>query len=324
MIILFDSEFKEIGKADIDVDIEVGSSTDSANNFELQSATIQSLNPYGWYIEGTELGGIFEYSYSSTENDYSTLMGYSWRGLMALSIISPSSGDAYRIVSGEANTIIASILADVLGGFFEVSTEDSGLTISSYQFPLYVNALDGLEGMLEKYGYRLKIEAKKESIGDPIKVYVSAVESQQVSGIFNKDNRIPMSFEINNMGINHLICAGEGQLQDRMKVDLYIDENGDISTTQYYTGFAERTAFYDYSSAESEDDLIDGGKDRLKELACSKTLEMKAPQDMELDIGDTVRGVFNDGTEIISPITNKIYKIEAGLISVEYKIKGEN
>ena len=315
---------KELGQVDIDVDIEVGTSTDSSNDFELNTATIQSFNPYGWYIEGTEFGGIFEYSYNSTENDYTTLKGYSWRGLMAQSIILPPTGSDYRVVSGEANTILSDILADVLGGFFEVSTEDSGLTISNYQFPLYVNTLDGLEGMLEKYGYRLSIVAEKPLTGSPIVIKVSAVQATQVSGTYNKDNRIPMEFTINNMGINHLICAGQGELQDRLRVDLYIDENGEVSTTQYYTGFQERTAFYDYGSAESEQDLIDNGTEELLNLASSKSLTMKSPQDIELEIGDTVKGVFLDGTTIISPIVKKIYKITNGLSTVEYKIKGEN
>lgn len=324
MIILFDSDYREIGQVDIDVDIEVGTSSDSRNNFVLQTATIQSLNPYGWYIDGTELGGIFEYSQGSTEHDYTTLMGWSWRGLMAQSIILPPANSDYKVVSGEANTIIRSLLANVLGGFFEVSSEDSGLTVNNYQFPLYINTLDGIEGMLEKNGYRLQIVTKKASLGEPVKVYVEAVPSEQVQGTFNKDNRIPMTFTNNNMGINHLICAGEGQLQERMKVDLYLDENGNVTQTQHYFGFSERTSFYGYSGAESEQDLIDNGTERLLELASSKSLEMKAPQDLELDIGDTVRGVFPDMTEIISPIVNKIFKITNGLVTVEYKIKGES
>lgn len=324
MIILLDENMKELGQVDIDVDIEVGTSTDSSNDFELNTATIQSFNPYGWYIQGTEFGGIFEYSYNSTENDYTTLKGYSWRGLMSQSIILPPTGSDYKVVSGEANTILSDILEDVLGGFFEVSTEDSGLTISNYQFPLYVNTLDGLEGMLEKYGYRLSIVAEKPLTGSPIVIKVSAVQATQVSGTYNKDNRIPMEFTINNMGINHLICAGQGELQDRLKVDLYIDENGEVSTTQHYTGFQERTAFYDYGSAESEQDLIDNGTEELLNLASSKSLTMKSPQDIELEIGDTVKGVFLDGTTIISPIVKKIYKITNGLSTVEYKIKGEN
>jgi len=322
-MILFDKDFKELGQFNTDVDIEVGTTEDSTNDFELNNATIEQWNAHGWYIEGTELGGIFEYSDDDTEVDYTTFKGYSWRGLMALSILEPPSGSDYLTVSGEANAILSDILQNVLGGFFKVPETDSELIITSYQFPLYINVLDGLEGMLEKYNYRLQIKAEKEDIGQPVQVYVEAVPSTQVSGAFNKDNRIPMRFITNKMGINHLVCAGQGQLQERMKVDLYIDENGEVSTTQYYTGFDERTAFYDYSGAESEQDLIDNGTERLLELASSKTLSMKAPQNLELEIGDKVKGVFPDGTTIISPIVQKIYRIVRGSVETEYKVKGE-
>lgn len=321
-IILLNEDLKEIGNIDIDIDVEIGTS-EAANDFEIQTAEIQQYSPHAFYIPGTEIGGIFEYIKATSESDIQTIKGWAWRGLLAQSLILPPSGSDYKTVSGEANSIISSILSGVLGGFFTVPTEDSGLNITSYQFPLYINILDGLEGMLEKNGYRLNIHAEKIAANSPIQIVVEAVESVRVSGAYNNDSGIPMTYTINAMGINHLLCAGQGELQERLKVDLYIDENGNVSETQYFTGFDERTAFYDYSSAESREDLVDGGTKRLLELASSKTIEIKSPDDMELEIGDTVQGVFPDGSVVISPIIKKIYKIKDGLISTDIKIKGE-
>lgn len=322
-MILIDSSLHELGEIACDVDAEIGSTEAATNDFEFYSNSLFSEQAGGFYIPGTEIGGLIEYSKEYTDEDSSLLKGYTWRGLMALNVILPLSGQNYRVVSGEANAVLASMLSGVLGGFFTVSTEDSGCTISSYQFPLYINLLDGLEGMLEKYGYRLKITAQKVASNAPIEILVEAVQAQLVAGAFNADNGIPMTFETDNMGINHLICGGSGELQNRMIRHLYIDANGNVSQTQYYFGFDERTQFYDYSSAESEDDLLDYGKERLLEVASSKILKMQAPQDYELEIGDLVKGVFPDGTIITSPIVKKIYKIENGLLTVEYKIKGE-
>jgi hypothetical protein len=266
---------------------------------------------------------MIEYSKSKTDESYSTLKGYTWRGLMSMSVILPPAGSNYKVVSGEANQIITSMLSGVLGDFFTVSSEDSGLTISNYQFPLYINMLDGLELMLEKYDYRLRITASKIASGQPIQILVEAVPAQLVQGTFNEDNGIPMTFEVNYMGINHLICGGSGELQQRMIRHLYIDNNGNVSQTQYYFGFDERTQFYDYSSAESETDLIDNGTKRLLELASHKTMKMAAPDDYELEIGDIVQGVFPDGTIVRKPIIQKIYNITDGLLTTNYKIKGE-
>jgi hypothetical protein len=52
-------------------------------------------------------------------------------------------------------------------------------------------------------------------------------------------------------------------------------------------------------------------------------MKMAAPDDYELEIGDIVQGVFPDGTIIRKPIVQKIYKITDGLLTTNYKIKGE-
>ena len=322
-MILLNSTLHELGEIDFDVDLEIGTTEDATNDFELNSNVLFSSQTAGFYLPGTEIGGVIEHSKEITDEDVATLRGYSWRGLMSKKTIMPPAGSDYKIVSGEANTVIASMLSGVLGDFFTVSTADSGCTITNYQFPLYINMLDGLEGMLEAYDYRLKITAQKVASNQPIQILVEAVKAQLIKGTFNEDNGIPMSFETNNMGINHLICGGSGELQNRMIRHLYIDSNGNVSTTQYYYGFDEREEFFDYPNAESEDDLIDNGTKRLLEVASYKKLTMKAPEDYELEIGDLVQGVFPDGTIIRSPIVQKIYKIDNGMIKKEYKIKGE-
>lgn len=322
-MIFLDKNLHELGSKDIDIDVEIGNSEAASNDFEFDCDGECPTGMAGFYIPGTEIGGLIEYTKSKTDQSYSTLKGFTWRGLISKNVILPPAGTNYKVVSGEANQIIASMLFGVLGDFFTISTADSGLTISSYQFPLYINLLDGLEGMLEKYGYRLKITASKVASNQPIVILIEAVQAQLIQGTFNEDNGIPMTFIVDFMGINHLICGGSGELQNRMIRHLYIDDQGQISNTQYYFGFDERTEFYNFPNAESEVDLIDNGRKRLKEIASHKTLKMKAPDDYELEVGDVVQGVFPDGTIIRKPIVLKIYKIENGLLTTDYKIKGE-
>lgn len=323
-MILLDEQLHELGEVESDLDVEVGTSEDSTNDFEFFSNRLFSKDTAGFYVPGTEIGGMIEYTKEKTDEDVATLRGYTWRGLLSKAgPIMPPSGDDYMIVSGEANSVIATLLSGVLGDFFAVSTAASGCTITSYQFPLYINYLDGIEGMLEEYGYRLKITADKVAANQPIVVKIEAVQAQLVQGTFNLDNGIPMTFEVDNMGINHLVCGGAGELQQRMIVDLYIDNTGVVSQTPYYTGFKERTAFFDYPNAESSDDLIAEGTKELLELASSKKMTIEAPEDYELEVGDLVQGAFPDGTVIQSPIVQKVYKITDGIVSEEYKIKGE-
>lgn len=323
-MIVLDANLHEIGEIETDIDIEYGTSEDSTNDFEVTDAQMENVAAGGFYIPGTEIGGLFDYVKINSDSDFRVYKGFTWRGLLKNSIIMPDAGEDYKIVSGDANVVISNMLSGLFGGIFSVSAEDSGLTLSNYQFPLYINLLDGIEGMLEKNDYRLKITAQKVQSHRPIQILLEAVPAVQVSGTYNEDNGIAMSYVINNMGINHLICGGSGELQNRMIRHLYIDNNGNISSTQYYFGLDERTAFYDYPNAESEDDLLEYGMQQLKELASSKSLTMQAPEQFNLEIGDKVRGVFPDGTEIISPIVSKIYKISNGTMNIELKIKGEN
>lgn len=323
-MILLDEQLHELGEIESDLDVEVGTSEESTNDFEFFSNRLFSEDTAGFYVPGTEIGGMIEYTKEKTDEDVATLRGYTWRGLLSQAgpILAPA-GDDYMTVSGEANSVLATLLSGVLGDFFTVSTAASGCTITNYQFPLYINYLDGIEGMLEEYGYRLKITADKVAANQPIQIIIEAVKAQLVSGTFNSDNGIPMTFEIDNMGINHLVCGGAGELQQRMIIDLYIDNNGAVSQTPYYTGYKERTAFFDYPNAESSDDLIAEGTKELLNLASSKKLTMEAPEDYSLGIGDLVQGVFPDGIIIQSPIVQKVYKISNGIVSEEYKIKGE-
>ena len=323
-MIVLDSYLHELGEIETDIDIEYGTSEDSTNDFEVTDAQMENVAAGGFYIPGTEIGGLFDYVKINSDSDFKVYKGFTWRGLLKNSIIMPDAGEDYKIVSGDANVVISNMLSGLFGGIFSVSAEDSGLTLSNYQFPLYINLLDGIEGMLEKNDYRLKITAQKVQSHRPIQILLEAVPAVQVSGTYNEDNGIAMSYVIDNMGINHLICGGSGELQNRMIRHLYIDNNGNISSTQYYFGLDERTAFYDYPNAESEDDLLEYGMQQLKELASSKSLTMQAPEQFDLEIGDKVRGVFPDGTEIISPIVSKVYKISNGTLKIELKIKGEN
>lgn len=317
-LILLDDKLHGIGILKADIDFEIGYA-ESLNNFEMLSTP---LNARGLYIEGTEFGGIFEYEHGFSDETKQTLKGWTWRGLLTQGIITPPSGWDYYIASGDANDIIREMLSDFLGGFFDVPETASGFQLNNYQFPLYCDYLTGISGMLESVGAKIKITASKPAIGAALSVVVEAVPVQQIAGALNEDSPVQLEYTYNGMGINHLICMGQGQLQDRQRVDLYVTRTGDITTQQYYTGFDERTAYYDYASAESEADLINDGTKRLQELCNSNLIAAHAKMELDLSIGDTIVSTYK-GKMVIAPIIQKILTIQSGAISTEYKVKGE-
>ena len=92
------------------------------------------------------------------------------------------------------------------------------------------------------------------------------------------------------------------------------------------TGFSERTAVYDYSSAEGMEDLIENGTEKLQELMGKKTMGMSV-QEADLQIGDIIAGrdyetgVYSRGKSLV---VQKIVKVENETLTIEYKVEGES
>ena len=318
-LILFDKDFREIGPAKLEVDFEVGDSS-ASNDFEITTALTDF---YGFYIPGTEVGGIVECQTSISNSVTKTLEGWSWRGLLSQWIISPPKGSDYRSVSGEANTVIRELMNDCLGGFFTVPEEDSGVTIDNYQFKLYTTMLEGLMDMLAENGCRLDIYAEKTGPGGKVQLYCRALPITKLEGEYNNDVGLILTFTDNRMGINHLICMGKGDLQERQRVDFYIGKSGKVTRTQYYKGLAERQAYYNYSSAESYLELQKSGAEKLLELASSKKLRIDA-ESVDLNVGDIVVGRYRETRLVVeAPINKKIYRISNGRMTIEYGVKEE-
>lgn len=215
---------------------------------------------------------------------------------------------------------MASLLSGFMGGFFHVSNAVSGIAIDNYKFPLYCTYLDGLTGMLQEYGAKLVITADKPSAGSMIEVTIEAQARKTIGDKYSADYPVSLTYTDDGMGINHLICLGPGELQNRTRVDLYVQEDGSIGTTQYYTGFRERTELYDYSNSESESNLVTYGKRRLQERMSKKTLTLNNA-DVDGDIGDLVYGYMN-GISTTAPISRKILMVTGGIWRRESKIEG--
>lgn len=323
-IILIDSALHEIGILISDIDIEIGA-PGTKNNFEIPGITrgfFESIGAAGFYVEGTELGGMIEFQEGTTSSETVTVKGWTWRGLLTQDIIIPPTGQDYRTVTGEANSVLRGLLENVLGGFFNIPETPSGCSITSYQFPLYCNVLSGITEMLAEYGYRLSIHADKAEAGEPIIVTAEAVQIQQISGTANEDSPYTVKVTDDHMGINHLVCMGGGELQERQRLDLYIGADGQVTQTKYYTGFFERTAYYDYGSVESIEELEKHGTERLKELASSRKVQVTAVNPTDAEVGDKVRASIG-GDVVTAPIVRKIVKISQGQETIEYKTKDE-
>ena len=328
-MMMTDANGRDVGTLDysISLDMDLGDTNDF--EFEVdQSIWDSELMGYGCrlYIPETEYGGIIGDIEVVTKTATATLTGDTWRGMLTKKIIEPPSGQDHKTVSGELNTVLNSLIEPEFSGLFVVSQEDTGVEVSNFQFDRFCTLLSGLEDMLASVGYRLDIRYKSGDAGESGWVEIQAVEAENYSETieYNRDNRINYDARDYRRGINHLICAGTGEGTDRTVLHLYVQSDGSIGSTKYYTGLEERVALYSYTSQADVEQLRKDGTKRLQELMNYKQFEMSV-EDVDMEIGDTVSGRdFTTGILVQKPIVQKILKIEKGKIQVEYKLKGDD
>lgn len=290
------------------------------NNFELNINTNQHCCQAGCllYIEGTEYGGIIDGMKISTKNDELTYSGRTWHGILASKVIEPDEGEAYLTVSGEANEVIGTLLDRIgLSDLFTASTEDSMLTIKNYKMNRYVDAYKGIQKMLASVSGKLQF---KFTEGQVVLSALPIVDYSQDEQFDNDQTEMEVAKNFNP--VNHLICLGNGELTERQVVHLYVDAEGNIGTTQTFTGLDEVVDVYDYANAESLDELVQGGIDRLKELATADSAKMDFDAESTVyEIGDIVGAKeIITGIAVKEKITKKIVTINKGKINIEYKV----
>ena len=307
---------EEVGfLTDYSADIEIG----GKNDFQIDTPSAYKLMDFGYatYVNGTEYGGIISSIVVDTSAKKISYSGQTWRGILSNYVIKPDSGQDYKIVSGTASSVISALISGFGIDVRYNVTANNNITVSNYQFDRYCTLLDGITKMLKSVSSRLNIVCNNGAVTlsvVPIHDYSAELE-------YSQDSDINFKITDNRDGINHLVCLGKGELQNRQVVDLYIQQDGTIGTTQYYTGMNERAQTYDYSSVESLDELTKSGREKLAELQNSQKLEMSIGE-INVELGDIVGGRERiTGIVMAKPISKKIVKITNNKLKISYEVK---
>lgn len=250
------------------------------NNFQLTiSLDDDNVLDEGYYIYceyiekgkpvGTEYGGIVDKLEIDTDSNEVSYYGRTWHGVLDSRIICPEKGYDYFIVSGEANSVIKSIIEHVgLNDMFEVSNGLSDVDIIEYKLrykSVYMSILD----LLKEYDAKLLFKRLQNG-----KILLKVVYAKD----YSQDEEwtsINTTFKIskNYRSINHLICLGQGELRDRYVIHLFTDYYGGIQpyssinpkqnndyildcSNQVITGIDEVCEIYDNPSAEITENYI--------------------------------------------------------------------
>lgn len=265
-----------------EIDIEFGYVDQASNDFQLTSPVDLALdNGALIFIDGTEYGGIIDGSgIDYTQNPPKrTYTGRTWHGILARKVVMPQ-GEHYT-ANGEANACIKALLEYV--GFdetlFKASDVKSSFTVKNYQYDRFCDAYTGLRKMLASVGARLSI---KREFGHVVLSAVSAESDLVLSG-----KVASFKAATNSRPVNHLVCAGEGQNNERVVVHLYADENGAVSKTQSLFGLDEVAELYSFTSADT-DQITESGTDRLTDYQNSDEASFDLPEDEIKTVGDKV------------------------------------
>ena len=278
------------------------------------------------YVPGTEFGGRIGEVMTDTALDYVELKGYTWRGMLEHKVIEPPAGNDYKIVAGELHSVMKELIEPEFDGLFLVSSVDTGIILSGYQFDRYCTLLEGMVKMLKSVGYRLNIRHKRIK-GEPDYVLIEAVQIRDYSSQIELSKDCKLNYTMNDKrnGVNHLIVAGKGELQERNILHLYMWPDGSIRNEQYYTGIDEIVQVYENTSTETEK-LQSQSEEKLKELCNKKTFKMDIEKlGIDVGIGDIVGGRdYLTGLYAAKPVENITYSIIDDVVSKVYKLEGED
>jgi hypothetical protein len=308
---------------------------ENENNFECKISLKDHCCKEGYYIyaEGTEYGGIVDAIEIDSENDLAIYTGRSWHGILASKYI-PSNFSA----SGDANAVLRTVLTKIdLAPLFAVTEETAGVNIS-HTYDRYQNAYNWLCSALKADDMRLSI------VCDDRTVILSAVPVFDFSdGKEIETDLIEYQMKKTYNNVNHLICLGQGKPETRQVVHLYLDENGEVSETQTFTGVdelvsvdGEKTENSEYEETEEERTAEQLAEERanLIENGTKKLLDMQADDEIDVSfdstddiyyIGDIV-GAYDSVTDISvsAEVVKKIVSISRGRANIEYKVGARN
>lgn len=266
------------------------------------------------YIDATEYGGVIDQVKRGSGRGATGTVeckGRTWHGILAGRRLSPDSGSGYLTVNGKAGDVLTSLIARMgLESLFKAASDDSTV---SYTFERFCDGYSGLMALAKANGRKLsmrRMDGYIELSMPPIVDYANKVDSDLLDFTITSVHRC----------VNHLLCAGTGQLANRAIVHFYADENGNVSHKQTLFGIDEICALYDYSNA-SASELETEGKKKLLEYQTSGTVEVDAHEDMDVDVGDIISARDNStGTTVTATVSKKVVKVERGIATYSYEV----
>ena len=316
VLVVYDSKLGNVRELqDFELDLAFGS---DENSFELTCAADAAPSEGQFaFIDGGEYGGVVdEASYDAGRDAEGTVTckGRTWHGILAGKRLLPNSGSGYLSVSGKAGAVVASLISRMgLSAIFSAASDDAAV---SHTFERFCDGYSGLKALAKANGRKLAMRRKGSKVEislPPVVDYANKVDSDLLDFTLTSVHRC----------VNHLVCAGTGELENRAVVHFYADAKGNVSHKQTLFGVDEISALYDYSNAD-EAKLEEDGRKKLAEYQTAGSVEVDVHEDIDVDVGDVISARDNaHGRTVAATVAKKVVKVSRGVATYSYEVGSE-
>lgn len=316
VVVVSDSALGDVRElSDFELDLAFGSD-ENALSLECDAAYAPEEGKFV-FIDGTEYGGVIDQaSYEAGREATGSILckGRTWHGILAGKRLLPDSGSGYLSVSGKAGDALAALIERMgLSELFSAASDDTSV---SFTFDRFTDGYSGLKAMAKANGRKVAMRRKGGKVEislPPIVDYANKVDSDLLDFTLISVHRC----------VNHLVCAGTGELENRAVVHFYADAAGNVSHTQSLFGVDEICALYDYSNAD-EAKLEEEGRKKLQEYQTQGSVEVEAHDDIDVDVGDVISARDNaHGRTVTATVAKKIVKVSRGVATYSYEVGSE-
>lgn len=316
VLVVYDSKLGNVRELqDFELDLAFGS---DENSFELTCAADAAPSEGQFaFIDGGEYGGVVDEASYDAGRDAAgavTCKGRTWHGILAGKRLLPNSGSGYLSVSGKAGAVVASLISRMgLSAVFSAASDDASV---SHTFDRFTDGYSGLKALAKANGRKLAMRRKGSKVElslPPVADYANKVDSDLLDFTLTSVHRC----------VNHLVCAGAGELENRAVVHFYADAKGNVSHKQTLFGVDEIAALYDYSNADVEK-LEEEGRKKLAEYQTRGSIEVDAHDDIDVDVGDVISARDNaHGRTVAATVAKKVVKVSRGVATYSYEVGSE-
>ena len=324
-----DSSFIELGQIEnaVKVDIEIGKYKVASNDFELV------INEKYWnenfdkgslfYVVGTEYGGLIGPKEVDTATHNITFRGQSLRGLLEKEYVQPPDGYTHLVLKGTAEACLKKVIGNRFGEMIVVEKSDTNIDVN-YQIR-DMNLLDAIERFLLKASIPSKLEIKFYNK----QMHVKAVPIRDISEYVQLDDSYNLQMIVGEAkeGFNHILALGNGELLDRIRINLFKQEDGTWGDHEVYKGFDRKTFKFEDPNAKDIEELKQRAIESCEEKNGSDSIKVTFGAD-EAELFDIVGAKEKiTGISFKEKITQKILsgsiKNFKADVKIEHKV-GDN